>query len=61
MGPRWKFIQRHLRVPQDYRDQVVEIMRHTAGQAANPFELLSLLELRLELPAIDDLLRGCSL
>ena len=52
-----KFVQRHLRIAGNYGDQVVEIVRHTAGETADSVELLSLLELRFKLQALGDVLR----
>ena len=41
-----------LRVPQDHGEQVVEIVRDAAGQMAERFHLLRLLQLRFQLHAL---------
>ena len=49
-----EILQHQLAVPQNDGQQVVEVVRHAAGQLSDGFHLLRLLILRLEGPAFGD-------
>jgi hypothetical protein len=46
--------QQHLGIAADDREQVVEVVRHAASQAAEGFHLLGLAELRFQVLALGD-------
>src|SRR5262249_41218218 len=59
VDPLWliggRFRQREARVPQNPRQQIIEIVSDAAGQQAKTFELLAFLNLPEELPAFRDI------
>src|SRR5207245_2121992 len=53
--PFTQIVQHHAAVAADYGEQVVEVVRHAAGQPADGFHLLRLAELLFQLPALGDI------